>query len=688
MRAHDRLADRQAEPDPHHRALTRAALELLEQARRVAWRQARSLIVENHAHELAVRICGGRYQHARAGGGVLGDIVEEVGEHLHDQGRVHPYRRQLRLQAHLDRVRGELLRVGRKRAPQQVIERLPVASQYHLAGLEAHQIEHVRHQLRHLARLGLHRARQLQARGLIEAGAALRERAAGGRHDGQRRAQVVRDGGEQRVAQRLALGGNTRLLGNFRKARALERKGDLAGEGDEQMTLLRQQHAAHIGGQHRQHAHRAALIPERHVQPACGRQRVGPEAGLAAVIGDPLGNGQIGVAEGALEWCIRRVAELAPRRRQQHHGLALEHLGDVPYGHARHAGTAARGGELAAHGVKQRGAPLARARHARLLAHARGESGDHQRNGQHRAESHQILHVRHRERVARRHEEEIERGDIQHRSERRGAPTEPQARHRHPQQVDHDEVGQRSHARRLGVAIPMHRSCGVPRALRAQRRERRARRSDQQHIEAVREPHQLACGGGPQPCAPAAPLRRPHDDTGRAAHVRVLGNRGRGRGTVERHALGSEGLGETQHLDTPVALSLRQLQQRRGLHVHHGPLRIERIREALAGAHQLLGLRIRPHRNQHPITGLACLDAIHRQGARGRLDAVGDTAQSDLAQRQQVRFAEEALHRRTGLVTDVHLAGVQARDQVIGRQVDQLDVVGLVEHVIGQRLAL
>jgi hypothetical protein len=37
---------------------------------------------------------------------------------------------------------------------------------------------------------------------------------------------------------------------------------------------------------------------------------------------------------------------------------------------------------------------------------------------------------------------------------------------------------------------------------------------------------------------------------------------------------------------------------------------------------------------------------------------------------------------------DVHLAGVQPRDQVIRRQVNQLDIVCLVEHVIGQRLAL
>ncbi len=37
---------------------------------------------------------------------------------------------------------------------------------------------------------------------------------------------------------------------------------------------------------------------------------------------------------------------------------------------------------------------------------------------------------------------------------------------------------------------------------------------------------------------------------------------------------------------------------------------------------------------------------------------------------------------------DVHLAGLESRQQVVGRQVDQLDFVGLVEDPVGQRLAL
>ena len=44
--------------------------------------------------------------------------------------------------------------------------------------------------------------------------------------------------------------------------------------------------------------------------------------------------------------------------------------------------------------------------------------------------------------------------------------------------------------------------------------------------------------------------------------------------------------------------------------------------------------------------------------------------------------------RRADLLRHVDLAGVQTREQIVGRQVDQLDLVGLVEDAIRQRLAL
>ena len=77
-------------------------------------------------------------------------------------------------------------------------------------------------------------------------------------------------------------------------------------------------------------------------------------------------------------------------------------------------------GQLAAHRIQERGAPLARAGDAGLLAHARHQVRDHERDDQHDGEGHDVLHVGDREREARRHEEEVEGRHVRDRAEDRG----------------------------------------------------------------------------------------------------------------------------------------------------------------------------------------------------------------------------------------------------------------------------
>ena len=74
--------------------------------------------------------------------------------------------------------------------------------------------------------------------------------------------------------------------------------------------------------------------------------------------------------------------------------------------------------------------------------------------------------------------------------------------------------------------------------------------------------------------------------------------------------------------------------------------------------------------------------------SRSGLDALRHAAQRELAQGDQIRFAEEPLDGGADLLRDVDFAGVQTRDEIVGRQIDELDLVGLVENAIGQRLAL
>ena len=106
----------------------------------------------------------------------------------------------------------------------------------------------------------------------------LRERAAGGGHHREWGAQVVRNRGQQRVAQRLTLGGDARLLGDLRKTGALQCQRHLSGESAEQMTLLRQQHVPRIARADAEDPDRAALFTQWQIQPRRGRQGIGAEA--------------------------------------------------------------------------------------------------------------------------------------------------------------------------------------------------------------------------------------------------------------------------------------------------------------------------------------------------------------------------------------------------------------------------
>ena len=74
--------------------------------------------------------------------------------------------------------------------------------------------------------------------------------------------------------------------------------------------------------------------------------------------------------------------------------------------------------------------------------------------------------------------------------------------------------------------------------------------------------------------------------------------------------------------------------------------------------------------------------------ARRRVDAIGRAPERNLAQRQQVALAEEAFGGDTGLLRVIDLACLEARQEVIRWQVDQLDFVGLVEYAIGDGLPL
>ena len=61
------------------------------------------------------------------------------------------------------------------------------------------------------------------------------------------------------------------------------------------------------------------------------------------------------------------------------------------------------------------------------------------------------------------------------------------------------------------------------------------------------------------------------------------------------------------------------------------------------------------------------------------VDALRRAAQRQLAQRGQIARLEIVAERALGLLRDVDLALLQPLDQVVGREIDDLDLVGAVE---------
>ncbi len=80
-------------------------------------------------------------------------------------------------------------------------------------------------------------------------------------------------------------------------------------------------------------------------------------------------------------------------------------------------------------------------------------------------------------------------------------------------------------------------------------------------------------------------------------------------------------------------------------------------------------------------------ERLERARDAPRLDVLGDLAQRELAQRAELVGPEEVLERDRGAFLRIDLAGPQALLQLLRRQVDEHDLVGLVEDPVGERLA-
>ncbi|EWS54666.1 hypothetical protein X551_02511 [Methylibium sp. T29] len=692
MRLDDRAADRQAQAHAGGGRLALAAHELLEQRLLSASRQARAKIA--HADDQLLALHPGADRHRAAGGRVLRGVLQQVAQHALDQRRIEAHQRQAIRQLGAHRVARQGRAKRAQRATHHLLDRLPLPVELHRAALQSRHVEQLAdHRVqaprlraecpRHLLRLALRAVDQ-------GVGQAVERR--------QRRAQVVRQRRQQRVAQALRLDLDRRLLRHLDVVHALQGDRGQHRKGLELAALLGDQQQPRLRGLQRQHAARAHRRLQRQVEPGGAGQGVGPESGRVAVVEHPLGRaevqaGRIGAAARPLQ-ATRLVLQEGAR-------AAPEFTFDRLFGRVDDLVGQQFTRQVAGQFEQRPRARLAVRCDAGLVAQAGGELAGEQPDHQHHRERQQVLHVGHRERQLRYDEEEVEGGDVQEGRQHRWAAAEAQRHAHHREQEQHHDVGELEHRlqgqrhqrgqgagrRRPEVALgPAGREAAFSLALARHRHGVSLAFADFDQIHVGRQPRQpLREGVAPPPGAFAVVA---HQQLGEVVLARMRGQRGRHILRRQHRRDRAQLAGELHRLQDALALRGRQALQRRCLDVDRVPGHRELLRQARGTAHHVVGVVARPDAAQQRGLGLphrrdGLLDAI---GLHVVLDAVGGAPQRQLAQRHQVALAEEVPDRPLRLRRQVDLAGLEPLDQLVGRRVDQYNLVGAIEEGVGQGL--
>ena len=224
----DGFAHRQAQAHARRGGFAFAASEFLEDPAFGASGHAGAIVADRDAQFLVLH---GRAQlDGAASRRVLGRVFQQVAEHALDQHAVAFHQRQLGQAGHRHLVRGQWFAHGRQRRAHQFLYRLPFQPQRRVAALQPGHVQQVGHQRMHALGLVAHRADGVlhigRQHGLLAC-----QRVGHADQAGQRRAQVVRHRGKQRVAQLLGFHADQRLLRHLDIMQALERDGDQRGVG-------------------------------------------------------------------------------------------------------------------------------------------------------------------------------------------------------------------------------------------------------------------------------------------------------------------------------------------------------------------------------------------------------------------------------------------------------------------------
>ena len=664
-------------------------------------RGARAAIARPRSRSIAPRGCARIVDRRRA---VLERVLDQVDQHLLEQHRIDPTAAgRARRRARPARSRERVLEPRQRRADH-LLGRHPLARRARARSRRASAAAGSRAR----ARAGARRRRSTPAARRAAAGVS---RSPSSRSDvaapvitasGVRRSCDTADRSELRsssVRARSAASAPARRAGRAR-ARAPACR---ASASSRWQLIAPRTAGASVPALERDHTDRGLAVDQRDREHARARQRVG------AVARRPR---RCSNAHRATALLLHARAASAPPRRR---GPARRDRGPAPPPATSSASsrwrtaTAAtspivgRRGDLAREREQRRGAPLARSSRRAPARRSRTVSVLITRpDAEHHGEREQVARVGDREREPRRDEAEVERRDRERRREQR-RPAPEQRRDHDRDQVEHRDVGERRRSRTPASPITVtsgdRRSRQHVRRTRAASSRRRAARCggaasldrrDHVDLDRARAADQRVEQAAAQQVAPARVRRLAGDDPRDVVIARVreqrVGDAARRAAARRRRRATRRAAGAPRAARDPRRRAAARRSPRRAAAVHGAcrpsairfVARISRSEPGLGPTHDEDPLARRPRRRRCRARG--------GTRARRRRRARRCGAARARAARAGCRAGRSSAPRAR-LLGDVDLALGEPLEQLLGREVDELDLVGALEHRVGHGLA-
>ena len=209
--------------------------------------------------------------------------------------------------------------------------------------------------------------------------------------------------------------------------------------------------------------------------------------------------------------------------------------------------------------------------------------------------------------------------------------------------------------------------------------------TDDIDINVVRVPCQLVHDGTEHDLLPARAPWLADNNFGDIAGARIVQELFADILAAQGHGFRPQLLGQAEGVHYPVAVGFGQPQVGRGLNIDSQPFRPQPRRHAPGRPYQPGRERTGADAHQHALGRRPCLRNRVRRPVDLHLgvDPVSRTAQGQFPQGNQIAFAEEVVEGPSGLLRHIDLALAQTLQQLIGGQVDQFNLIGLIQDGVG-----